>query len=289
MRSIMLLLVALAPVTIGCHRAGSGPVVVVTASYPGANAETVADIVAAPIEQQVNGVEWMERLESESRNDGSYIARVWFKSSADPAQVATLVQNRVALAKPMLPEAVQRIGVALETSVAQQRENRATIALVDRSGTGGDALRRFSETVLKRLSADGVIVKPEVFPGPDENRVTVQIDRAKCLECGVSVSEISKAVEAANPGRKIDALKALRIPTAKGDAIPLGTLAALKLVDGPAGLYRLDLYPAIRISGSPPAGENAASAASRCAQLADTVRKSQNDAAGIAVRNLTAQ
>ena len=55
---------------------GSGPSVVVSASYPGANARVVADAVAAPIEQQINGVEEMVRMESESRNDGSYSGRV---------------------------------------------------------------------------------------------------------------------------------------------------------------------------------------------------------------------
>jgi multidrug efflux pump subunit AcrB len=70
---------------VGCRQkapGGLGPIIVVTASYPGANARTVADVVAAPIEQQVNGVEGMVRIESESGNDGGYIARARFKPDA---------------------------------------------------------------------------------------------------------------------------------------------------------------------------------------------------------------
>jgi multidrug efflux pump subunit AcrB len=290
MRSTILLLVALAPITIGCYNAvGNGPVIVVTASYPGADAQTVADTVASPIEQQVNGVESMVRIESESRNDGSYVAYVRFRPRTDPNLVVTLVQNRVALAMPILPDAVQHAGVGVKAGAAGESENRVTIALVDRSDHGGDAQRRFCEAALKRLSADGAIVKPEVFPGPNEEQVRVQIDRAKCAEHGVSVAEIPEAVRAAGPGKSLDVLKMLRIRPAKGDAIPLGTLAALSLESGPTALYRVDMYPAVRIAGSPPEGKTTESAASRCVQLADAERESQNDSAGFAVVDLTAR
>ena len=117
----------------------------ITASYPGADAQIVKDTVAAPIEQQVNGVESMVRIESESRNDGSYVAYVRFRPRTDPEIVMTLVQNRVALAMPILPDEVHRTGVSVKVGAAEESRNHVTIALVDRNGHGGDALRCFSD------------------------------------------------------------------------------------------------------------------------------------------------
>jgi hypothetical protein len=259
-----------------------GPTVAVTAKYPGASAQVVADTVAAPIEQQVNGVEWMLRLESESRNDGTYTAWVRFKPRADAKAALTLVKNRVALAKPMLPEAVQHAGVAVETKATEKAENRVTIVLVDRGQVGGDALRRFSEAVLERLSADGAIVSPETFPGPEGKRVHVQIDRAKCREYSVPLAEVTKAVDAAR-GRNSDGLESLEVRSAKGNAVSLGKLVTIELVSGPAAVYRVDMYPAVRITGAPPAGKIAESAAARCAELADAERNVQDRPAGFAV------
>ncbi|MEO6848660.1 MAG: multidrug efflux RND transporter permease subunit, partial [Chthoniobacterales bacterium] len=89
------------------------PTVQVTASYPGANAKTVAETVAAAIEQRVNGVENMLYMSSQSSSDGSYALTVTFAlgTNLDTAQV--LVQNRVNLALPVLPEEVRRTGVSV--------------------------------------------------------------------------------------------------------------------------------------------------------------------------------
>jgi multidrug efflux pump len=89
------------------------PSVQVAASYPGADAATVAQTVGAPIEQQVNGVENMLYMSSQSNSDGSYALNVTFKlgTNLDTAQVLT--QNRVNLALPLLPEDVRRTGVAV--------------------------------------------------------------------------------------------------------------------------------------------------------------------------------
>ena len=87
------------------------PTVQVTAIYPGANAKVVADSVAAPIEQQVNGVERMLYMSSQCTNDGSYTLTVTFELGTDLNMAQVLVQNRVSLAMPQLPSEVQVQGV----------------------------------------------------------------------------------------------------------------------------------------------------------------------------------
>src|SRR6478672_4904271 len=74
------------------------PTVTVTASYPGANAQTVADSVAAPIEQQISGVDKMLYMSSQCTNDGTYALTVTFELGTDPNMNQVLVQNRVSLA-----------------------------------------------------------------------------------------------------------------------------------------------------------------------------------------------
>src|SRR5437764_15222636 len=90
------------------------PTVRVTANYPGASAPVVADTVAAPIEQQVNGVEHTLYMSSQSSNDGSYTLDVTFALGTDVNLAQVLVQNRVAIAQPTLPDVVKTIGVTVK-------------------------------------------------------------------------------------------------------------------------------------------------------------------------------
>ena len=122
-------LLAVAVILVGCPRpafpadwleliglssaSGTTPVIVVEARCPGASAQVVADTVAAPIEQQVNGVENMRHMRSRCTNQGTYALQIVFDKKADLDMTQVLVQNRVALALPMLPEAVTSRGVTV--------------------------------------------------------------------------------------------------------------------------------------------------------------------------------
>ena len=90
------------------------PTVMVSAIYPGASAETVAQTVGVPIEQQVNGVEGMMYMNSTSSSNGQYTLTVTFELGTDISQAAILVQNRVNIALSGLPSVVQQQGVSVK-------------------------------------------------------------------------------------------------------------------------------------------------------------------------------
>src|SRR5256886_6844933 len=94
------------------------PGVVVSISYPGANAQVVAETVGAPIEQQVTGVPGMLYMSSQSGNDGSYTLSCTFAVGTNLDAALVMVQNRVTLAMPLLPTAVQRHGITIRKKTA---------------------------------------------------------------------------------------------------------------------------------------------------------------------------
>ena len=118
------------------------PTVSVSCVFPGASAKEVSDAVAAPIEQQVNGVEGIMYMSSQSANDGSYNLTVTFQPGIDLDMAQVLVQNRVNLAVPLLPEVIRATGV-----ITQKRSSSILMGLSVNSGN-----RRYDQLYLSNYS-----------------------------------------------------------------------------------------------------------------------------------------
>src|SRR5215210_2642388 len=113
---VILGLVAYAGLPVAQYPEIAPPTIVVRASYPGANAETVAATVATPLEQEINGVEDMLYMSSYSTGDGSMSLTITFKLGTNLDQANVLVQNRVYTEVPHLPDEVRRLGVTTRKS-----------------------------------------------------------------------------------------------------------------------------------------------------------------------------
>src|ERR1700738_3275443 len=87
------------------------PSIVVRAQYPGANPKVIAETVATPLEEAINGVEDMLYMQSQANSDGNLVLTVTFKLGMNPDLAQQLVENRVSQALPRLPEDVQKLGV----------------------------------------------------------------------------------------------------------------------------------------------------------------------------------
>jgi HAE1 family hydrophobic/amphiphilic exporter-1 len=172
------------------------PQVQVNASYPGANAQTVLDAVAGPIEQQVNGVEGMLYMQSTSSNDGSYSLAVTFGFGIDPDQAQINVQNLVSQAEPLLPEEVKRQGV----SVRKQSTDMLMIVNVyspDESLTPEFISNYASINVADVLARVNGVAKAENMGALDYGmRIWLDPDRLAAL--GLTVDDVIGAVREQN-------------------------------------------------------------------------------------------
>ncbi len=92
------------------------PTIMVTATYPGASPQVIADTVATPLEQEINGIENMLYMTSQSTSDGTMSLSITFEQGTDQDTAQVLVQNRIAKAEPKLPEEVRRLGVIAQKS-----------------------------------------------------------------------------------------------------------------------------------------------------------------------------
>ena len=172
------------------------PTITVSASYPGASAETVADTVAAPIEQQINGVDDMLYMSSQSTGDGRVTITVTFKLGTDLDQAQVLVQNRVALAEPSLPEEVRRFGVVTRKSLPSWLM-AINIISPDRSRDRAYMSNYILSQVRDRLTRVDGIGDVMMFGGRDY-AMRVWIDPGRAAARGMTAGEVVAALRSQN-------------------------------------------------------------------------------------------
>lgn len=141
------------------------PVVQVTTAYPGASAQVVADTVASPIEQQVNGVPGMIYMESTSTSDGAYSLKVTFELGADIDIASVLVQNRVNIAMPKLPEEVKRNGVTTD------RVSSNVVTVFSLAPIDNDAAARFDDLFITNYLTINLLDEIKRVPGVGDARI----------------------------------------------------------------------------------------------------------------------
>lgn len=175
------------------------PSVAVSAKYPGASPEVIADTVAAPIEQQVNGVEEMLYMNSTSSSNGDMNLLVYFKVGTDPDQAMINVNNRVQGATATLPEDVRRYGVTVKkqsSAILQIVSMYSPNGVYDTTFIGNYALVNVVDD-LKRIEGVG---DAQVMSANDYSiRIWVKPDVLSQL--GLSISEVMGAVQAQNTQR----------------------------------------------------------------------------------------
>jgi hydrophobe/amphiphile efflux-1 (HAE1) family protein len=172
------------------------PTITINTAYPGASAETVAETVAAPIEQEVNGVEGMLYLSSSSTSDGTVAVTVTFNPGTDLDAAQVLVQNRVALAEPRLPAQVRQIGVTVNK---QESGFLMILGLTspDKS-LDNDYVGNYANSTLRDrlLRVDGVGAV-QIFGGGNYS-MRVWIDPAKAAERNLTGPDIVAALQSQN-------------------------------------------------------------------------------------------
>ncbi len=259
-------------------RRDNAAVVTVHAVYPGASAQVVADTVAAPIEQQVNGVEYMLYMRSRSTDDGAYRLDVAFKPGVDLDAARTLIQSRVNLALPVLPDAVIHAGVTVKRSSTGTRApiDFAVYGVRDR---GEDELRQLAKRLVNRLKESKKLT--DIGTTPDlafVRQLYFDIDRAKARTAGVAVGDIFAALQAglsgpdvrdlnhfgrslqlkppAGDGRPKQAadITKLKVRNRKGEMVPISSVVTVRETMVPPVLDRFDLWPMVEITAKPAPG-----------------------------------
>ncbi len=172
------------------------PTVEVTASYPGADAETVAETVATPLEQEINGVEDMIYMSSVSTSDGQMTLTVTFAVGTDVDMAQVLVQNRVAIAQSMLPEEVMRQGVSTKKKSV---EITLLLSLYSPEGTYDDLfLNNYATLRIKDEIARVPGVGDVFIFGAGDYGMRVWLDPALMEQRDITTNDVLAAVREQN-------------------------------------------------------------------------------------------
>jgi multidrug efflux pump len=172
------------------------PTVVVTASYPGANPKVIAETVASPLEQEINGVENMLYMSSQATSDGRMTLTVTFAIGSDVDLAQSQVQSRVERAKPRLPQTVQRLGIVTEKS----SPDLTMVVHLTSPDNRYDMLYLSNYAVLKvkdelaRIEGVGAV---RVF-GAGDYSMRVWLDPNKVAAIGLSPNDVVAAIREQN-------------------------------------------------------------------------------------------
>lgn len=209
------------------------PVVQVTTTYPGASAQVVADTVASPIEQQVNGVPGMIYMESTSASDGSYTLKVTFELGTNIDIASVLVQNRVNIASPKLPDEVKRNGVTTD------RVSSNVITVFSLAPKDADAAGRFDDlfisnyltiNVLDEIKRITGVGDAKIFPAKDYGiRLWLDPDRLKARN--LTTMDVINALKEQNVQVAAGAIGQPPVPAGQAFQYNVSTLGRLRDVE----------------------------------------------------------
>lgn len=171
------------------------PMVVVSASYPGASAEVISKTVGIPLEQEINGVENMLYMDSTSENSGSYSLSITFAVGTDPDMAQVKVQNRIQQALSKLPESVQRQGLTVK------RRSSDILGFLTASSPNGKHDRMFLSNYVQNNIKDNLSRVPgvgevQVHASPLSMRVWLNTDKLTALN--MAPSSVISAIEGQN-------------------------------------------------------------------------------------------
>ena len=172
------------------------PTVMVRATYPGANATTVAQTIGVPIEQQINGTEGMLYMSSISGDDGSYQLTITFENGTDLDQAAIDVQNRVTMAQGSLPTQVTQQGV----SVVKQSSNQVLFAALESNNPRYDALylTNYAQlNIINPLSRVDGVGGVDAF-GSGNYSMRIWLDPALMRARGLTPADVTAAIRSQN-------------------------------------------------------------------------------------------
>src|SRR5687768_1015091 len=172
------------------------PTVVVRANYPGANPKVIAETVATPLEEAINGVEGMLYMSSQATTDGLMTLTVTFRLGFDPDQAQQLVSNRVSQAEPRLPEEVRRLGVS---TVKASPDLTVVVHLLSPSGRYDmNYLRNYALLNVKdRLARVQGVGDVQLF-GAGDYSMRVWLDPQKVAQRGLSATDVVSAIRGQN-------------------------------------------------------------------------------------------